>query len=618
MGFSRAFRALYLLLTLSLTPSPLALASSPSNSISGQQLLGSSFGIPSPATYDYIIVGGGTAGLVLANRLSASGSHSIAVIEAGSFYELSNGNQSQIPRYAWNSAGPTFSDVNPLVDWNFTTQPEQGIGGRRLHYPRGKTLGGSSARNLMAYQRATSGAYKRWAEAVGDERYLWENWRKYFDRSTTFHRPDMSKRLANSTPYVDPAGARAKDGPVSIAYVNWVMPLTTWVMRAVQAMGMKPIPGYIDGELIGSSWYLRTTGAETQVRESSETAYLRPVLGRKNLIVYHSTMAMKVIVEGKEAVGVECNTLGKEFLLSANKEVIVSAGAIGSPHLLMVSGIGPKKTLDKFGIPIIMDAVGVGQALEDQPAVALTYKVRVPSSTVLDSPAKVQAAVSDFLSNGTGPLASTGGDIVAWEKVPRRLVSNDTAKALSAAPDDWPDLEFIVQASYPGQPPDSDDYAELSVVLVNPFSRGNVTISSPNVLDQPLITVNFLTDPRDKEVAIAAFRRGQEILGSPSMAAVVVGPAVPGNGTITDTQILEYIQQSARTISHVSCTCKMGKAEDGTAVVDSTGRVFGVERLRVVDASAMPFLPPGHPSATVYALGELISDIIMQGNNATE
>jgi choline dehydrogenase len=350
MGFSRAssgffapttvYRLFILLLHLLLILLlPLTLASSPSDSISGQQLLGSSFGIPANATFDYIIVGGGTAGLVLANRLSASGQYTIAVIEAGTFYELSNGNQSQIPRYVWNGAGLTFDDVNPLVDWNFTTEPEWGIGGRRIHYPRGRTLGGSSARNQMAYQRATKGAYRKWAEAVGDDMYLWENWKKYFDRSTTFHKPDMSKRFANSTPADDPAGARATGGPVSISYLNWVMPFTTWVMKAVEAMGMKPIPGFIDGELIGSSWYVRTTGADTQVRESAETAYLRPVLERRNLIVYHSTMATKVILEGKEAVGVECNTLGKKFVLSASKEIIISAGAIGSPHLLMVSGI---------------------------------------------------------------------------------------------------------------------------------------------------------------------------------------------------------------------------------------------------------------------------------------
>ena len=149
----------------------------------------------------------------------------------------------------------------------------------------------------------------------------------------------MTKRFANSTPEDDPAGERAKDGPVNISYLNWVMAYTTWAMNAVAALGMKPIPGFIDGELIGSSWYLRTTDAVLQVRDSAEVAYLRPALQKQNLIVYHSTMATRILFEGKEAVGVECSTLGKKFVLSARKEVILSAGAFGSPQLLMVSGI---------------------------------------------------------------------------------------------------------------------------------------------------------------------------------------------------------------------------------------------------------------------------------------
>jgi choline dehydrogenase len=338
-------------------------ASDPS-SISGNPLLGSSFGTPFNASYDYVIVGGGTAGLTLANRLSASGTHRIAVIEAGSFYELSNSNLSQIPRNVWNGAGLDFTDVNPLVDWGFQTEPEEGIGGQRIHYPRGKTLGGSSARNHMVYHRPTKGACKKWADAVGDSGYEWENWVKYFDRSTTFHAADVTKRLANSTPEFDPAGLRATAGPVSIAYTNYVLPFSSWLLKATEALGMKRIPGFIDGTLIGSSWNVMAIDAKTQTRESAETAYLRPALKTDNLVVHHSTMAMKVLFEGKEAVAVLCNTMGKEFVLSARKEVIVSAGAIQSPQLLMVSGIGPEKTLQKFGIPIIVDAPGVGQDLE--------------------------------------------------------------------------------------------------------------------------------------------------------------------------------------------------------------------------------------------------------------
>jgi choline dehydrogenase len=174
----------------------------------------------------------------------------------------------------------------------------------------------------------------------------------------------MSKRWANSTPDDDPAGKRAKNGPVDISYVNWVLPFTTWAKRATEALGMKSIPGFIDGDLIGTSWAVRTADAKTQVRESSETAYLRPALKRPNLIVYHSTMATRILFNDTVASGILCNSLGKNYGLSARKEVILSAGAFGSAQLLMVSGIDPREILGKVGVPVLVDAPGVGQAME--------------------------------------------------------------------------------------------------------------------------------------------------------------------------------------------------------------------------------------------------------------
>ncbi|PSN61153.1 alcohol oxidase [Corynespora cassiicola Philippines] len=593
----------------------LEIYASGSDTISGQKLLGSSFGIPGPnVTYDYVIVGGGNAGLVLANRLSESGAHTVAVIEAGSFYEISNGNHSQVPRYMWDGGSTTFEDVNPLVDWNFKTEPEEGIGGKQIHYPRGKTLGGSTARNNMIYQRGTKGSYKKWAEGVGDKSYKWESFSRWFDKSTTFHPADMSKRWSNSTPMHDPAGSRATSGPVDISYGNWVLPFTSWAFRAVQALGMRQIPGWLDGDLIGSSWDVRTVNPDTQIRASAETAFLRPALKRPNLIVHHSTMAVKILFSGTEAVGVWCNTLGKEYILSAKKEVILSAGAIQSPQLLMVSGIGPRKILSSFNIPIIKDAPGVGMGLEDHPAVGITFKIRAVSSTALDTLAKHEAATLEFLESGSGPLTSTGMDILAWEKLPRRLLPNSTSKDLGKSPTDWPDLEYIVSSIYPGQPPDKDDYAGLTAILVNTFSRGSISIPSGSMFDQPIIHVGLLGDYRDREIAIAAVRRMREILAQPSLDQILVGgESVPGDGLNTDEEIWKYIQSSSRTISHASCTCRMGKINDPMAVVNSKGQVFGVGKLRVVDLSAIPFLPPGHPMATVYALAEKLSDDILNG-----
>jgi choline dehydrogenase len=581
----------------------------PTNPSSAKDILGSSFGTPADSTYDYAIVGGGNAGLVLANRLS-TGNHTVAVIEAGSFYEIDNGNVSQIPRYVWNDA---IAAPNPLIDWEFETEPEDGIGGAKMFYPRGKTLGGSSARNHMIYHRPTKGSLEKWAEDVGDEAYRWENFQKHYDRSVTFHPADATKRLENSTPAYDPAGDRAHSGPVSISYANYVLPFTSWVLKAAEAMGLKQLPGYLDGDLIGSSWCMQTTDPKTMIRDSSEAAYLRPALNRTNLVVHTSTMALKVLFEGTRAVGVTCSTAGKTFTLSARKEVILSAGALQSPQLLMVSGIGPRETLEKFNILVLVDAPGVGQGLEDHPVVSVTSKVLVQSSTVLDTPANNAAATTSFLRDGSGPLSSTGIDVFAWEKLPRNLLSNTTQAALNATPPDWPDVEYMTQDLFPGPPPDNDDYVSISTVLVNTFSRGTVSLRSASMLDKPVIRTNFLTDTRDTGIAIASLRRARDIFAHTSLSPVVVpgGEVVPGSSVRTDTELLQYIRGTGRTISHASCTCKMGKKSDAMAVVDSDGKVFGTSGLRVVDASAMPFLPPGHPMATVYALAERIAERIL-------
>ncbi|KAH8730612.1 oxidoreductase [Phaeosphaeriaceae sp. PMI808] len=582
--------------------------------ISGQPLLGSSFGTPFNSTYDYVIVGGGTAGLALANRLSSSGTHTVGVIEAGSFYEFDNGNQSQIPRYAGNGAESTFDNVNPLVDWGFETQPEEGAGGKKLHYTRGKTLGGSSSRNFMFYHRPTKGSADKWADDVGDEGYRWEKFRTFYDRSVTFNPADTTRILKNSTPPYDPAGEKARSGPVQISYSAWVMPFTSWALKALEGLGMKQIPGYLNGELIGSSWAMHTKDPKTMTRFSSEVAYLRPALKRPNLIVHHSTMALKLQFEGTEAVGVACSTRGKKFTLTAKKEVIVSAGAFQSPQLLMVSGIGPRETLEKFGIPVLVHAPGVGQDMEDHPILSVTHKVIVESSTVLDSQPKRLAATEAYIRDGSGPLGNFGGDLLGWEKLPSRLLTNTTYTALSSAPSDWPDIEYLGSSNFPGSPPDKGDYTNIGAVLIKAFSRGTVSIQSASMLDPPIIHVNFLTDPRDQEVAIAALRRIREIFAQPSLSPVLVADSetFPGKSAQTDAQLLQHIQKNGRTISHVSCTCKMGKKGNKMAVVDSEGRVFGTTRLRVVDLSAIPFLPPGHPTATVYALAELISDRILK------
>lgn len=262
-----------------------------------------------------------------------------------------------------------------------------------------------------------------------------------------------------------------------------------------------------------------------------------------------------------------------------------------------------------------LTSLQVTHHLQDHPAVSVTNKVLVESSTVLDTPEKNLAATQAFLRDGSGPLSTTGLDLMGWEKLPRHLLSNTTLASLNSTPVDWPDVEYLTNSIYPGTPPDADDYAGITSVLVNTFSRGSVSLRSSSMLDPPVIHINFLTDTRDQNIAIAAIRRVREIFAHHLLTSIVVpdSEVMPGKSIQTDEQLLAYVKASGRTISHVSSTCKMGKQDDEMAVVDSEGRVFGTTGLRVVDLSAVPFLPPGHPMATVYALAEIVSERILEG-----
>lgn len=334
--------------------------SAPIDAISGQFPLGLSFGVPGNQSFDYVVVGGGTAGLTLANRLSENPSFKVAVVEAGGFYEIQNGDQSEIPADDYIGTDKNNQSYNPLVDWGFVTVPQQAMNGEQLHYARGKGLGGCSVRNYMAYTRGTKDSYDQWAEVVGDSSYSFENWLPYFQRSLDFSPPQPGKRAANATPQYD-ASNIGEGGPLSVTYPNYAQPVSSWVSKGLQAIGVNPTDSFTSGNLIGSSYILNTIQADSMLRETSETGFLQPGLKRSNLVVYTESLAKRILFNGKTAAGVRVDTGGKEYVLSATKEIILSAGAFQSPQLLMVSGIGPASTLEKFGIPPVADRAGVGQ-----------------------------------------------------------------------------------------------------------------------------------------------------------------------------------------------------------------------------------------------------------------
>lgn len=483
-------------------------------------------------------------------------------------------------------------------------------------------LGGSSARNFMVYHRSTAGAYQRWADQVGDQSYTWSNWRPYFEKSLNFTPPRDDLRAANATPrYSDSALGRG-DGPLSLTFPNWAYAFPTWAAKAFSQMGIRPRKeGFQNGGLIGQAYAMFTIDAGTMLRSSSETSFLQGSLEDTNYYLYPLTDAKKILFDDdKKAAGVRVESLGAEFTLHARREVIVSAGVIGSPQLLQVSGIGPSRLLQSLGIPVLVDAPGVGQGMQDHIVFGVSHGINAVTASSMGNPS-FAARQTDLYnaSPARGLLTSPAADLLGWEKIPKSARGswrNSSVAALAAYPADWPEVEYIAFSAYLGNmsvvstadPQDGVAYASMGVVLVAPRSRGSVNITSTDTAVRPLIDPAFLTAQSDVDVAVGGFKRAREFWRQRSLAALKVGEEkFPGAQVATDAEMEASIRRNFHTIFHGSCTCAMGKKDDPLAVVDTRGRVYGVRGLRVVDASAFPLLPPGHPQSTVYALAEKIA-----------
>ena len=590
-------------------------------------LLGSYIGLPHNATFDYVVVGGGTAGLAMASRLAADGSNSVAVIEAGGFYELDNGNVSVVPGYATYYAGMDPSNFQPLVDWGMNTVAQPQLGGRIVHYARGKTLGGSSARNYMFYQRPNNGSLQKWADEVGDQDYAPENIFPFFKRSVNV--TGNNQIYTNTSAPQDDAAYEPRGGPVQLSFGSYMDGWSSWVAEAYRGIGLQLIDGFTNGKLMGYGFSVSSIDLSTGQRSSS-TAFLHNDIRRGRAPkIYKNTLAEKIIFdEHKTATGVNCfvagtfGTPGLNFTLTARKEVILSAGVFQSPQLLMVSGIGDKNELAQHGIRSIVDLPGVGKNMWDHVMFGTIRAVNLATTARRHMNAD---AVQQYITDGTGPLSTFSSSPYGWEKLPapyRDNLSDATRAALddhSFVTPDWPELEWLPAAAYGGYSlnpqigaPDDGNYATLKTGLMAPLSRGAVSLASASMHDLPQIDPAWFSHPADKDLAIAAFRRTREAWDVLAKAGIAhKEEALPGLNVTTDEQIWSFIQQSFSTIWHASSTCKMGKVSDRMAVVDSRSKVFGVQALRIVDASALPFMPPGHPLATIYALAEKIADDIL-------
>lgn len=571
------------------------------------------------ATFDYVVVGGGTAGLTIAERLAETANVSVAIIEAGGFYQVDAGNLTEIPAYDF--LGVSGVSNKTKVDWGFVTQPQEGLGGREISYTQGKTLGGTSARNLLKYTRGPKSAYQKWADQVGDQSFTFDNLLPYFEKSATFTPPNYSKinLLPGDNITYDPSVFSSNGGPLQLSYSNYRQQISRGINSGMETLGLESVDGFCSGELLGFSTLLLTVDPADEIRSSSETSFLQSaVTNGADMKIYNNTLAKRIVFDsGKVAKGVIVNSLGGDYLLSATKEVIVSAGAFKSPQLLMISGIGPAATLEANGIPVISELSGVGQNLWDHVAIApfVIYEANVTTTSALNDPRVAAQAYAEFRNNQSGLLTDDGIVVVGFQRIPEKYRSELSASAvadLAQFPADWPELYNFPSAYALLHTNDTRNLVEFNSGSMTPLSRGNVTINSTNADDFPLINPNWLSSTTDQEVAVIAIKVQRELAAA---SGVTVGPEIsPGPSVQTDAEILDFVIKTSVTMSHPACTCAMGPASDPMAVVSTAGKVYGVQSLRVVDASIFPFLPPGYPQSTVYMLAEKIADDIKHGN----
>ncbi|RDA89840.1 hypothetical protein CP533_6949 [Ophiocordyceps camponoti-saundersi (nom. inval.)] len=580
----------------------------------------SALGRPGDASFDYVVVGGGTAGLVVGSRLAEAGK-TVAVVEAGGFYQVDNGLYSQVPSYAIVGAGSSPGAIVPAVDWGFVTTPQAGMNNRSMHYARGRTLGGSSARNYFTYNRPTRGALDRWAAEVGDDSYSFDQFLPFFKKSINYTEPNNGRRPANASVPAPRRGSFTPGaGPLRVSFPNWANSFSSYAKLGWRKLGFAETTDFVSGTLSGVQYCQNTINPDGQVRDSSFSSFLaRAVAAGAPIKLYNNTLAQRILFDGTVATGVLVNSSGLEYVLSARNEVIVSCGAFQSPQLLMLSGIGPSDTLSKLDIPVVSHLPGVGRNLQDHVVFGTTYQVDTLTHSVVSKPANLLKSEAEWNETGGGILGNPGGELITWEKLTGRddksRLSAATRAVLASVPEDFPTIEYLILDAYSGNnqnyitgAPHTDYmYASPVAAIHVPQSRGRVSIVSASASDAPLIDPNWLTSAVDQELAVYAFRRLRELMDTDVMRAVWREEIVPGRNVTSDEQILDVIRRNAIQEFHASCTCKMGREEDEDAVVDGRGRVFGTERLRVVDSSALPFLPAGHPQGLIYALAEKLS-----------
>ncbi|RAL02481.1 GMC family oxidoreductase [Aspergillus ibericus CBS 121593] len=570
--------------------------------------------------YDYVVVGGGTTGLIAANRLANKG-YTVAVIERGDY---PSGNLSEVPGYNEKWFSPNPPDSKDIV-WTWPTVPQVGDDNEttRTHM-MGKMMGGSQAFTFVDYFRTTKGAFMNWAEQVGDDSWTWDNVLPYYQRSVYFTPPNSTLRGNNATPEYDLSNLVGDTpGPIELTFPKYAQAFSSWVKMGLKELLVGSNYGFSGGDIKGGSWVVNMINTTDGKRATTYTSYLRAAEDVQDKIdVFNGTQAELINFstgDSPTASSVHVSRNGSSFDITADKEVILAGGPILTPQLLMVSGVGPKDILTSQNISIILDKPGVGQDYYDHILFGLTHTVEVETTTALLNETRLREACDKFQSNAEGILSSPGPDFVAFTDFPTDLrlnFSKQTIADLATFPSDWPDVGIISYPSGISEGP-GENYAEIMAVPMTPMSRGSISLQGGSMADNPVLDPKWLSSQTDLEVAVASLQYLFRLFNTTTMS-YILGPSssAPGVEEATWDDLADLVKKSYRTLNHQSASCRMGRSDDPMAVVDSSGRVMGVNQLRIVDPSAFPFLPPGFPLGTAYMVAEKITDSIIEGDAA--
>jgi choline dehydrogenase len=526
--------------------------------------------------FDYVIVGAGSAGCVLANRLSEDGRTRVLLLEAG-----------PPDTYPWIHIpiGYAKTMFHPVLNWGFYTEPEPTMNGRKVYWPRGRTLGGSSAINGLISIRGQAEDYDAWA-AAGNPGWA------FADVLPWFRKLEHNVRGASEW--------HGADGALWASDIETPHPLVEAMIAGAEEIGIPRNDDFNGARQEGAGYYQLTTRHGR--RCSTAVAYLRPARARGNLRVETNAHATRVLLDGRRANGVAYRQDGTERTAKANREVILAAGALQSPQLLQLSGIGPPDLLQSFGIPVQHALEGVGENLQDHLQARVIFRCTQPITT------------NDALRTLAGKLR-IGLDYVVRRRGPMAVGINQGGIFARAMPNATrPDVQFhfaTLSSDMAGSPVHTFSGFTMSVCQLRPTSRGHVRIKSTDPMAAPAMQPHYLSTDEDRATIVAAMRLARKLAQSQAMRPYVESEYRPGADARTDEELLEFAKNTGGTIFHPSGTTKMGPASDPMAVVDAELRVHGLERLRVVDCGVMPTLVSGNTNVPVVMIAERASQWVL-------